>query len=413
MVAHPLLLRGGRVLRTSASRPEQMDVLIDDAGRIARLGRIESPPPEAKIIDIAGQLVSAGFVDAHQHLDKTRTYRDVANPSGTLLGAIEAFDAFAVTVAEDDLVRRAERTLTACLAHGTVAIRTHANVDTVMKIRGVEILVRLRERWRNRIRLQVVAFLTGGATRLGEAARPMLDDAIAAGADAVGGAPAHAAAPDSYLDMLFAAATKNNLPLDLHLDEHLDAARQLFDAVIRHTKARGMQGRIAVGHCSALSAMAPDDARRVVDGFAEADISVITLPSANLFLQGRAADRLTPRGLTRVRELLAAGVRVAAASDNIQDPFVPVGTGNMLETARWAYLAGHLGAGELSRAYTMITRAPADIMGFGADYGVHENARADLVVSDGEDGEDLVASGPLIRRVFLEGRQVAGASQGA
>jgi cytosine deaminase len=117
---------------------------------------------------------------------------------------------------------------------------------------------------------------------------------------------------------------------------------------------------------------------------------------------------LPPRGLTRVKELLEAGVRVAAGTDNIQDPFVPVGTGDMLEIARWTLLAGHLGTSELGRAFAMVTQAPADIMGFGKDYGIHEGARADLIVSDAEDAEDLVASGSPIRGVLMEGRPVSG-----
>lgn len=198
------------------------------------------------------------------------------------------------------------------------------------------------------------------------------------------------------------------MPVDLHLDEHLDAGRQLFDAVIARTKARGMAGRVAVGHCSALSAMAPDDAKRVIAGFAEAGIAVITLPAANLFLQGREAPALPPRGLTRVRELIEAGVCVAAASDNIQDPFVPTGTGDMLEIARWTLLAGHLTTAELDRAYAMVTQAPAATMGFGREYGIHEGARADLMVSDADDVEDLVASGPPVQAVLLEGRLTFG-----
>jgi cytosine deaminase len=154
--------------------------------------------------------------------------------------------------------------------------------------------------------------------------------------------------------------------------------------------------------------MTREDARRVIAGFAAAGIAVITLPTANLFLQGRDAETLPPRGLTRVKELLEAGVRVAAATDNIQDPFVPVGSGDMLEIARWTLLAGHLGVSELGRAFTMVTQAPAEIMGFGKDYGIHEGARADLIVSDAEDGDDLVASGPPLRCVLKEGRPVAG-----
>jgi cytosine deaminase len=259
------------------------------------------------------------------------------------------------------------------------------------------------------MQLQVVAFVTSGATRMGEAAKVWLNQAIAAGADVVGGTPAISDQPLQFMDMLFDAAEANGLPVDLHLDEHLDAGRQLFDAVIERTKMRKMSGRVAVGHCSALSAMPVDEARRVIDGFAEAGVSVITLPTANLFLQGREAATLPPRGLTRVRELLDAGVRIAAATDNIQDPFVPIGTGDMLEIARWTLLAGHLGFSDIGRAYKMVTQSPAEIMGLGKSYGMHVGARADIIVSAAEDVEDLVASGPPLRYVFVEGRPVVGA----
>lgn len=406
----PLLLRGGRICRTGGKRPERADVLIGEDGRIAGVGP-DLAQPAARVIALNDALVSPGLLDVHQHLDKTRTHRLIANRSGTLLEAVAAFNEHAARITEDDLIRRAERTLQACLARGTVAVRTHANVDPVLQARAVAALAGLRERWKGRLRIQVVAFVTSGAARLGAAARVWLDAAIAAGADLVGGTPAIASEPAEFLDMLFDAAEENGLPLDLHLDEHLDAGRQLFDAVIARTKARRMNGRVAVGHCSALSAMPRDQAQRVIAGFAEAGISVITLPAANLFLQGREAGVLPPRGLTRVSELLDAGVRVAAASDNIQDPFVPVGSGDMLEIARWTLLAGHLGVSDIGRAYHMVTRAPAEIMGFGADYGLHEGARADLIVTDAEDIEDLVASGPPVRLVLVAGRPVAGAGE--
>ena len=134
----------------------------------------------------------------------------------------------------------------------------------------------------------------------------------------------------------------------------------------------------------------------------------MTLPAANLFLQGRQATKLAPRGLTRVTELQAAGVPVAAASDNIQDPFVPSGSGDLLEIARWALLAGHLGSNDLPRAFEMVTSVPAKLMGF-EDHGLREGARADLLIAQAEDPADLVASGPLARTVLVNGRVVAGA----
>ncbi len=330
------------------------------------------------------------------------------NPEGTLYGAIEAFRRYAAGMNAEDVAARAERTMAACLARGTVAIRSHANVDPEARCRGVEALVGLRGRWRERMRLQVVAFVTAGATKVGVPAREWLEEAIALGADVVGGTPAYADNPMVFLDMLFGAAERHGKPIDLHLDEHLDAKRTQFDAVIERTRAHGMAGKVVASHCSALSALEPREAMRVIEGFAAAGIGVVTLPAANLFLQGRDATKLPPRGLTRVAELQSAGVLVASASDNIQDPFVPSGSGDLLEIARWALLAGHLRSNDLGKAFDMISSVPARLLGFGEDYGIRIGARADLLVTEAVDAADLVASGPLARTVLVAGRVVAG-----
>jgi cytosine/creatinine deaminase len=334
--------------------------------------------------------------------------RTVPNPQGTLYGAIEAFGRYAAGMNAEDVAARAERTMAACLARGTVAIRSHANVDPQARCRGVEALVGVRSRWRERMRLQVVAFVTAGATKAGVPAREWLEEAIALGADVVGGTPTYADDPMAFLDMLFDAAERHGKPIDLHLDEHLDATRTQFDAVIERTRAHGMAGKVVASHCSALSALEPREAARVIEGFAAAGIGVVTLPAANLFLQGRDAAKLPPRGLTRIAELQSAGVPVASASDNIQDPFVPSGTGDLLEIARWALLAGHLGSNDLGKAFEMISSAPARLLGFGEEYGIRVGARADLLVTEAADPADLVASGSLARTVLVAGRVVAG-----
>ena len=217
MASQPLLLRGGRVLRTGGARPERIDVAIGADGRVERLGQNLQASAGAKIIDLGDRLVSPGLVDCHQHLDKTRTLRDVPNPAGTLLGAVAAFNDYAARITPESLRKRADRTVSACLARGTVAIRTHANVDPVLRGRAVDMLVDLRERWRDRMRIQVVAFVTSGATRLGDTAKEWLESAIAAGADVIGGTPAISDKPESFMDMLFDAAERHGVdPLLVH-----------------------------------------------------------------------------------------------------------------------------------------------------------------------------------------------------
>jgi cytosine deaminase len=404
-----LLLSNGRVLQPGAKQPARLDIAIGTDGRIAALERAIPGDAAAKVVDLNGRLVVPGLIDAHQHLDKSRTRNLVENPRATLQGASAAYRALAATTTREQIMARAERTLDRCLAHGTVAIRSHTNIETESDMRGIEALVELRQRCRDRLTLQVVAHLTSDAPRRLDASRRWLEAAIGAGADIVGGVPQYADEPLAFLDLLFAFAERSGLPLDMHIDEHLDASHLLFDAIIERTLAHGMHGRVTAGHCCALSAATPDAAERIIAGFAEAQIAVITLPAANLFLQGRDADQLPPRGLTRVRELRDAGVRVAAASDNIQDPFIPIGSGDLLEIARWTLVAGQLGLGDLATAFDMVSSIPAGILGLGNDWGIRTGARADLLITDAEDADDLVASGAANRTVMVGGRVVAGA----
>ena len=402
-----VILSGGSVVRAGTTRPEPLDILIDGGGRIAALEK-DIADETALVVALDGRLVVPGLVDIHQHLDKSRTRSAVTNPSGTLGGASAGYAAFAASVKREDIVARADRTLAACAERGTVAIRSHTNVDPETGLRGVEAMLEVRERWRDRMTLQVVAHVTSGLTRRLADAEAYLKGAIAAGVDAIGGVPAYSDQPLAFLDLVFRLAETSSLPIDLHIDEHLDPANVLFDALTERTRAHGMQGRVVAGHCSALSALPTDEALRIADGFAAAGIGVATLPAANLFLQGREAAALPPRGLTRVRELLDRGVPVATGSDNIQDPFVPTGTGDLLEIARWTLLAGHLGLPDLRRAFDMVSTVPAALMGLQSDWGIDVGARADLLIAPATDVDDLVASGPLQRIVLVGGRDVSG-----
>jgi cytosine deaminase len=405
----PLLLRGGRVLRFGAATLELLDIRIGSDGRIADIGP-SLPSDDAEILPVAGQLVLPGLVDMHQHLDKSRTRALLDNPSGTLTGASAAYRALAPSVTKEQMIARAKRTVEACSAHGTVAIRSHTNIDPQTGVRGVEAIVELRAQCAAFMRIQVVGHVTSGATSMLPESDAWLRQAIDLGIDAIGGVPAFSSEPIALLKLLFDSAERSGLPLDMHIDEHLDAGRAMFSELAKMTRAYGMAGRVVAGHSSALSAMAPDEAQRTIDELREAGVGIVTLPAANLFLQGREADRLPPRGLTRVKELLAAGVPLAAASDNIQDPFVPSGSGDLLEIARWTLLAGQLGLSDLRQVFEMVSSVPAQMIGLGADWGIRQGARADLLIARVETIDDLVAEGALERTVMIEGRVVSSTS---
>jgi cytosine deaminase len=402
-----LILRGGCVLRFGAERPELMDIKIAASGRIEAIGASLAVPDTVEIRELDGQLVVPALVDMHQHLDKSRTRALVSNPSGTLSGASMAYQALAPSITQEQIITRALRTIESCSAHGTVAIRSHTNIDPQSELRGLEAMIAVRERAADLMRIQVVAHVTSNATSMFAESKEWLRGAVSLGVDVIGGVPAYSDRPTEFMKLLFETADRSGLPLDMHIDEHLDDTRVLFDSLVGMTRAYGMSGRVVAGHCSALSALPPGEADRIIDALRDAGIGVVTLPAANLFLQGRDAARLAPRGLTRVKELMDAGVAVAAASDNIQDPFVPSGSGDLLEIARWTVLAGQLGLNDLRKAFDMVSRVPADLMELGSDWGIREGARADLLIGDAASVEDLVAGGAVGRQVMVGGRIVA------
>jgi cytosine deaminase len=405
-----LILRGGRVLCAGSAMLEPLEIRIGGNGRIVAIAPM-LPDGDAQVCALNGELVLPGLIDIHQHLDKSRTRALVSNPSGTLAGASAAYRMLAPTITRDQMIARALQTVEACSAYGTVAIRSHTNIDPQSGVRGIEAMVALREQCADRMRIQLVAHVTSDATSRLPESKAWLREAIDLGVDAIGGVPAFSDQPVAFLKLLFEMSQQSGLPLDMHIDEHLDDSKLLFDELAEMTRAYGMAGRVVAGHCSALSAMPLDAARRTIDNLRDAGIGIVTLPAANLFLQGRMVDRLPPRGVTRVAQLLDAGVAVAAASDNVQDPFVPTGSGDLLEIARWTLLAGQLGLGDLRKAFEMVSAAPAQMMGLGDDWGIQQGAWADLLIARADSVDDLVAGGALERTVLLAGRVVASTSR--
>lgn len=401
----PFALIGGTVIHQDGSQSVS-DIIVGADGRILAVEPYLDTRSCGACVDITGMLVSPGFVDAHQHLDKTGVLRFTPNPSGTLQGAREAFAKYARTAGPDDIHKRASRTIERCLSRGTTAIRSHINVDKDAGFHGIETLAGIRDGAKDRIILQLVAFMTPHPGQDFDWLAANIDGAVAL-SDAVGGTPAVSEDPPRYLDILFSAAVKAGKPVDLHLDEHLRADVHLLDAALDRVERFGMQGRTVFSHVSVLSALPRAEYRRIAERMLALDVGAVTLPAANLYLQARDYEMLPPRGLTRVAEMHRAGITIATASDNIQDPFVPTGSGDMLEIARWTLLAGHLRGDELAAAHRMITTAPARLMGLGKDYGLSAGARADFIVTDCIDTDTLVAGGPDRAFVFTKGRLVS------
>jgi cytosine deaminase len=249
----------------------------------------------------------------------------------------------------------------------------------------------------SRLDVDVVAFSTSRNDLAETHAIERLQRAVELGANFIGASLNASSDAPRALDALFTLAERSNLPVDLHLDEHMEPSRTLAPMVAEAVIARGLQGRVTFSHLCVLSALAADPARALIDKIAAAGITVIALPETNLLLQDRIEGTPRRRGITLVRELLAAGVKVRLGSDNVRDWFYPFGDGDMLDTARLAVMAAHLDD-------------TAELVGAICDgrRSIEEGALADLVLIPACSFDDALARRPAGRMVFKAGRQIAG-----
>jgi cytosine deaminase len=376
------------------------DVLIVD-GRIAAVGADLGPADVT--VDLTGHLLLPAAVEPHAHLDKAFLSERVTNHTGDLEGAIDAMIRLAGQVGHDDIVERAERAARLMSRNGYVAVRTHADVTVHNGLASVVALTEVRERVADVIDVEIVA-LTGTPVvgSAGADHRALVRDALAAGADLVGGCPhlepdgAIEAATDVFLEI----AADAGLGVDLHTDETLDPSvmglEYLADQVIA-----GFEHPVTASHCVSLGQRDARDQQRIAELVAAAGIGVVTLPHTNLWLGGRGHQPV-PRGLTAVGALRDAGVAVAAGADNLQDPFNPMGRACPFETAALMVLVAH----DLPPvAWDAVSVAARRVLGLEGG-PIEPGGPADLVAVPAATLRQAIAEGPAGRRVFRAGREV-------
>ena len=295
-----------------------------------------------QIIDAKGGLLTTSLAEPHAHLDKAFLSERIANPTGDLVGAINAMESNRQMLTIEDTITRAERAVRLMVSNGVTAIRTHADVTEWNSLDSIEALTEVRNRTRDIVEMQIVALLGWPLSGdLGQANLTLGKKAIQLGADILGGCPHLDSDPVGSNIALLQLATELGCPLDLHTDEHTDEKRISLEDLADRVIATRFKNEVTASHCVSLGMQNQNDQKRISEKVALANIGVITLPHTNLFLQGRDNAVAPPRGLTAVKALRTAGVRVAAGADNLQDPFNPVGTGDPLETASLLVLAAH------------------------------------------------------------------------
>jgi cytosine deaminase len=359
-----------------------------------RDGSIEAIRP-AEQTGEAAWLALPGFVNLHAHADRAYTVQSFRPRS--LADAVAAAAAARALFTAADVAARATRLFEQSVGHGVARIRTHTDVDPVVEMRSMEGVLAAKQRMGKRLDVDVIAFSTSKNDLAEPHALDRLERAVAMGADLIGASLNASADPSRALESLFDLAEQSGLPVDLHLDEHLEPDHMLAGMVADAVIARGLQGRVTLSHLCVLATLGAAAASALIEKLAHAGVTVVALPAANLFLQDRGERSPARRGVTLARELLAAGVSVRCGTDNIRDWFYPFGDGDMLETALFAAVAGHLDD-------------PADLVGAicGGRRTIAEGEPADVVLLPASSLDDALARRPAGRVLFKGGRQVAG-----
>jgi cytosine/creatinine deaminase len=253
--------------------------------------------------------------------------------------------------------------------------------------------------------LQLIAFAQEGIF-LDDVTQGLLREGLQMGLPILGGCPYMDEDQRRHIDWCFDTAEAAGVPLDFHADSGDDPSRLTCDYIAEQTRARGMQGRVTLGHLCTLDLLEPDHRARVIDTMRQAGIHVISLPATELHVKGRA-DKHTWRGVTRLEELRAAGVNVSISTNNIVNPFTPYGHPDLLRQALVTAMTAHLGNLEqMAWLLDLITINPARAIGL-KDYGLAEGCWADLVVLDAADPVQAITEQAEKLWVFKAGRIVA------
>jgi cytosine deaminase len=356
------------------------------AGRITAV-QTALPAQAAQEIDAQGQLLTPPFVDAHFHMDATLSYGlPRINQSGTLLEGIALWGELKPQLTQEALVDRALAYCDWAVAKGLLAIRTHVDVCDA-RLLAVEALLHVRERVKPYIDLQLVAFPQDGVLR-SPGAFSHLKRALDMGVDVVGGIPHFERTMSEGAEsvrILCEEAAQRGLRVDMHCDESDDPLSRHIDTLAFHTQRLGLQGRVAGSHLTSMHSMDNYHVSKLLPLMREAGVAAIANPLINITLQGRHDTYPKRRGMTRVPELLAAGVPVAFGHDCVMDPWYSLGSGDMLEVAHMGlHVAQMTGQAAMRQCFEAVTTTPAGILGLDG-YGIAPGCHADFVLLQAAD----------------------------
>src|SRR6478609_4337772 len=384
-----------------------IDIGVAD-GRIAAL-EPALKAEAAQTVDAAGQLVTSPFVDAHFHMDSTLSFGlPRVNQSGTLLEGIALWGELKPLLTQEALVERALAYCDWAVARGLLAIRSHVDVCDP-RLLATEALLHVREKVKPYLDLQLVAFPQDGVLRA-PGALDNLKRALDMGVDVVGGIPHFERTMQDGAEsvrILCELAAERGLRVDMHCDESDDPLSRHIETLAYHTQRLGLSGRVTGSHLTSMHSMDNYYVSKLIPLIREAGVSAIANPLINITLQGRHDTYPKRRGMTRVPELLAAGVTVAFGHDCVMDPWYSLGSADMLEVAHMGlHVAQMTGQAAMHQCFLAVTETPARILGL-QGYGIEPGCDASFVLLQARDPVEAIRLRATRLKVYRRGRLLA------
>lgn len=399
-----LVLRGGHLL----DNPAPVDVAIAE-GKIAAIApQLEGSG--ATELDAEGLMLSPPLVESHVHLDSVLTAGEPRwNESGTLFEGIQIWGERKQSLTLEEVKQRAIAMLQQQAMQGTLFVRTHADVSESQLI-ALQALLEVREEVRDWITVQVVAFPQDGVYSRPEN-EALLEQAIAMGADAVGGIPHFELTREDgarSVERIFELAQTYDRLIDLHCDEIDDDQSRFLEVVAACAIRTGTGPRVTASHATAFGSYNNAYAYKLLGFLQRSQINIIANPLINITLQGRADTYPKRRGITRVKELWQHNVNVSFGHDCILDPWYNLGTGNLLDVAHMGiHVCQMTGRAEVAACYEMVSTGGAKTLHLDADYGISVGNPANLIAFAGSDRFDILRRRPLPRYVISRGKLLA------
>lgn len=365
-----------------------------DGARIAAISAQQAPAEASEgDIDAASNLVVPPFIEPHIHLDATLTAGEPAwNMSGTLFEGIERWGERKALVTHEDTKARAKKTIDMLVDHGIQYVRTHVDV-TDPTLSALKSMLEVREETRHLIDLQIVAFPQEGIESF-KGGRELMTEAIAMGADVVGGIPHFENTRDqgvSSIKFLMDLAERSGCLVDVHCDETDDPQSRFLEVLAEEARVREMGERVTASHTTAMGSYDNAYCSKLFRLLKLSQINFVSCPTESIHLQGRFDTYPKRRGLTRVAEIDRAGMNVCFGQDSIVDPWYPLGNGNILRILEAGLHICHmLGYEDLQRGLDLITDNSARTLNLGERYGLEVGRPANLLVLSAPDDYEML-----------------------